>query len=431
MEKYEMDRRWTNMTKINQLSNKITVVTEVLPYFKSASIGIWIKVGSANESDSNNGIAHMIEHMLFKGTSSRSAKQIADDMARIGGNMNAFTSKECTSYYATTLSEHLPIAVDILSDMLINSLIDEKALKKEKGVIIEEIDMYNDSPEDLVHEMLQQRIWKNHPLGYKISGTKKVVRKVTREQIRDFMDNYYVGENMIISVAGQFDEDKILKLLEEKFGAIKESSPQPHIISGKPEYHRVHCKKQKDIEQLHCNIAFNSISYLSEERYVLSVLNSILGGSVNSRLFQKIRENSGLAYSVYSYSSSYRETGLFHIYAAMNPSHTVTVVKKIFQNINDIKKKGVTTEELSMTKEQIKTELILGNESAKSRMNSNAKSLLNRDRIVALEELIEGIESVNQEKIKEFANKYFNSSTASISLVGNLKDVDMKVLEFQ
>ena len=215
------------MTNINQLSNGITVVTEELPYLRSSSFGIWVKAGSADEDDTNNGIAHIIEHMLFKGTKNRSAKQIADEMARIGGNMNAFTSKECTSYYATTLIEHLPIAIDIISDMLINSLIDEKALKKEKGVIIEEIDMYDDSPEDLVHEMLQQRIWKDHPLGYIISGTKKIVRKVTREQIQEFMDTHYVGENMVISVAGNIKSKELLALLEEKFGSIKAKSVIP------------------------------------------------------------------------------------------------------------------------------------------------------------------------------------------------------------
>ena len=419
------------MTKINQLSNKITVVTEVLPYLQSASLGIWIKAGSSNEDDSNNGIAHIIEHMLFKGTTTRSAKQIADEMAKIGGNMNAFTSKECTSYYATTLSAHLPIAIDIISDMLTNSLIDEKALKKEKGVIIEEIDMYDDSPEDLVHEMLQQRIWKDHPLGLMISGTKKVVRKVTKAQIKAFMDTYYVGENMIISIAGNFNEIEIMKLLEEKFAKIKASSGISRKEFGRPAYNKVQCKKNKDIEQLHCNIAFDCISYLSEERYVLSILNAILGGSVNSRLFQKIRENSGLTYSIYSYGSSYRETGLFHIYAAMSPTQSATVIKKIYQIIGDLKKKGITAEELSMTKEQIKTELILGNESAKSRMNSNGKALLNRGRLVTTEELLQGIDKVSLTDVIDFANRYLNLATASVSLVGNLNEIDRKALQFQ
>ena len=418
------------MTNINQLSNGITVITEELPYLRSSSFGIWVKAGSADEDDNNNGIAHIIEHMLFKGTGSRNAKQIADEMAKIGGNMNAFTSKECTSFYATTLSDHLPIAIDIISDMLTHSLIDEKALRKEKGVIIEEIDMYDDSPEDLVHEMLQQRIWKDHPLGYMISGTKKIVRKVSKEQILDFMDTYYVGENMTISVAGNFEEKKTLNLLEEKFGMIKARSERPKKIPGRPEYNKVICKRDKDIEQMHCNIAFDSISYLSEERYILSVLNSILGGSINSRLFQKIRENSGLTYTIYSYGSSYRETGLFHIYAAMNPAQTATVIKKIWQIINEIKKKGVTTEELQMTKEQIKTELILGSESARSRMNSNGKSIINRGRIITLEEMIGGIESVTIGSVLDFANRYFDPKTASVSLVGNLKEFDLKVLEF-
>lgn len=419
------------MTNIATLSNKITVITEVLPYLKSASLGIWVKVGSANENDSNNGIAHIIEHMLFKGTAHRSAGQIADEMARIGGNMNAFTSKECTSYYATTLSEHLPITIDILSDMFLHSLVDEKALKKEKGVILEEIDMYDDSPEDLVHEMLQQRVWKDHPLGYLISGTKQIVRKVTREQILDFMNTFYVGENIFISVAGSFDEAEILKLLEVNFGEIPACSNKTVAAPEMPVYNRVICKRNKDIEQLHCNIAFDGISYLSRERYVLSILNSILGGSINSRLFQKIRESSGLTYTIYSYGSSYRDTGLFHIYAAMNPSQTETVIKKTFRIINDMKKKGVTSSELSMTKEQIKTELILGNESAKSRMNSNGKAMVNRGRILPIEELINEINKVEAADIMKFANKYLDLSRASVSLVGNLKDVDLSILDGQ
>ncbi|HKL80267.1 MAG TPA: pitrilysin family protein [Mobilitalea sp.] len=417
------------MTDIYKLTNGITVVMEKMPYLKSSAFGVWVRVGSSNEDDSNNGIAHMIEHMLFKGTLTRSAKQIADEMARIGGNMNAFTSKECTSYYATILSEHLPMTIDIISDMINNSLIEEKSLKKEKGVIIEEIDMYDDSPEDLVHELLQQRIWKDHPLGYLISGTKKVVRRVSREQILDFMDSYYVGENMIISVAGNFDPPEILSLLEQKFGIIKAKSTRDCITIEKPSYHQVVCKRDKDIEQLHLNIAFDCISYLSEERFVFSIFNSILGGSINSRLFQKIREESGLTYSIYSYGSSYKDTGLLQIYAAMNPSQTTTVVKKTYQVIKDFKKKGVTLEELNMTKEQIKTELILGNESARSRMNTNGKSMLNRGKLTSMDELIVGVNKVDLGSIKEFANRYLDLEKCSLSFVGNLKDIDLKAIQ--
>lgn len=408
------------MTSINTLSNGITVVMEDMPYLKSASFGVWVRVGSANEDESNNGIAHMIEHMMFKGTKLRSAKQIADEMARIGGNINAFTSKECTSYYATTLSEHLPIAIKIIGDMINNSLYDEKALKKEKRVIIEEIDMYEDSPEDLVHDMLQQRIWKGHPLGYIISGQKKIVRRVSRDEIIDFIGNNYTGDNIVISIAGNFNQKEILRLVEEEFGHIRRGSKKPRLIE-RPRYNKVLVKKNKDFEQLHVNIAFECISYLSEKRYILSVFNSILGGSPSSRLFQKIREEAGLTYSIYSYGSSYKDTGLLHIYAAMNPGQKDTVIKKIYNIVEALRKKGITADELSMTKEQIKTEIILGNESAKSRMNSNGKSMLFRGRIVPINELLEGIDKVSLEDVKDFAESYLDISRASMSMVGNIK----------
>ncbi len=409
------------MTSITKLSNGITVVMEKMPYLKSASFGVWVRVGSANEDESNNGIAHMIEHMMFKGTKNRSAKQIADEMSRIGGNMNAFTSKECTSYYVTTLGEHLPMAIKIIADMLNNSLIDEKALKKEKSVIIEEIDMYQDSPEDLVHEILQQRIWRGHPLGYMISGKKKIVRKVSREQIIDFMNTYYKGENIVISIAGNFNENEILALVEEEFGAVKSKTTVKIMSTDKPSYHKVTIKKEKDIEQLHVNIAFNGISYLSDERFTLSIFNTVLGGSINSRLFQKIREDAGLTYAIYSYGSSYKDTGLFHIYAAMNPNQKDAVINKIYNIVKSLKKNGITEDELTMAKEQIKTELILGNEGARNRMNSNGKSMLNRGRVVSLDELTEGIDKVGLDDIRDFANKYMDLSNSSISFVGNIK----------
>ncbi|HHT57072.1 M16 family metallopeptidase [Herbinix luporum] len=409
------------MTSIHRLSNGITLVMEEMPYLKSAAFGVWVRVGSANEDETNNGIAHMIEHMMFKGTKNRTGKQIADEMARIGGNINAFTSKECTSYYATTLSQHLPIAIRIIGDMLNNSLFDEKALRKEKSVIIEEIDMYEDSSEDLAHELLQQRIWKGHPLGYMISGKKTIVRKINKDQILDFMDSYYTGENIVISIAGSFNQREILSLVEEEFGKIKAKSTKLIKSPDKPRYHKVVCKRNKDIEQLHINIAFDGISYLSDERFTLSVLNCIFGGSVNSRLFQKIREDEGLTYSIYSYGSSYKDTGLLHIYAAMNPNQKDMVIDMIYNEIYQLKSKGITKDELIMTKEQIKTELILGSEGARNRMNSNGKSMLNRGRIVSINELIDNIEKVSLDDVISFANRYLDLSNSSISLVGNLK----------
>lgn len=410
------------MINTRKLSNGITVVLERMPYLRSAAFGIWVKVGSSNENEKNNGISHIIEHMLFKGTKNRNAKQIADEMAKIGGDINAYTSKECTSFYAVTLDEHLPVAIEILGDMFNHSLFDEKAFKKEKGVIIEEIDMYDDSPEDLVHEMLQMKVWDKHPLGYQISGSKETVKNTTLEEVKEYMGRHYVSGNMVISVAGNFMEEEVLDLLEANFGSIPSGEKAEEFTS--PTYVPTIYVKEKDVEQLHLNIAYESIVSDSEEKYILTVLNSVFGGSINSRLFQEIRENLGLTYTIYSYGSSYSKAGLFQIYGAMNPAQLKPVMDNIFQIIEDIKENGITEEELSMCKEQVKTELILGDETAKNRMNSNGKAMLFRGYIIPLEETLEKLNSVTIGQVKEFAMKYLKKENVSISLVGNLEGVD-------
>lgn len=410
------------MIKRNKLSNGITVVLETMPYLRSAAFGLWVKVGSSNENPDNNGISHIIEHMLFKGTEKRTAKQIADDMARIGGDINAYTSKECTSFYAITLDEHLPIAIEIIGDMLNHSLFNEKSLEKEKGVIIEEIDMYDDSPEDLVHEMLQLKVWDNHPLGYQISGTKKAVKAVTRQEVLDFMSRNYVAGNMVISVAGNFNEEEIMDLLEAHFAVIPKGNRQPDCSA--PVYRPIVYRKKKDVEQLHLNLAFESVEADSDAKYVLTVLNAVFGGSINSRLFQVIRENLGLTYSIYSYGSAFKNAGLLHVYGAMNPNQLLPVVANIFGVIEELKQNGLTEDELTMTKEQIKTELILGNESAKNRMNSNGKAILFKDYITPIEETIERVNEVTSGEVMEFARKYLVRERCSFSLVGNLQNID-------
>lgn len=410
------------MINRKKLSNGITVVLETMPYLRSAAFGVWVKVGSSNENEKNNGISHIIEHMLFKGTKKRNARQIADDMARIGGDINAYTSKECTSFYAVTLDEHLPIAIEILGDMLNNSLIDDKSLKKEKGVIIEEIDMYDDSPEDLVHEMLQMKVWDKHPLGYQISGKKETVQAITRQEILDFMAQYYVSENIVISVAGNIREDEVMELLEANFSGIPNGPRQPDCTV--PIYHPSFYTKEKDVEQLHLNIAFESVVADADEKYALTILNSVFGGSINSRLFQVIRENLGLTYTIYSYGSSYKTAGLLHIYGAMNPNQLEPVVTNCFDIIEELKENGLTEDELFMSKEQIKTELIMGNESAKNRMNSNGKSILLKNYIIPLEETISKVSEVTVEEIVDFAKKYLVKENCSLSLVGNLENVD-------
>lgn len=411
------------MNKIKRLSNGITVVLEPMEYLNTTAFGVWVKVGSQNENIENNGIAHMIEHMLFKGTKNRTSRQIADDMARIGGNVDAYTTKEYTSYYTTTLSEHLPKAIEIISDMILNSTFEKDAMEKEKGVIIEEIDMYDDSPEDLVHEMLQKQIWKDHPLGYIISGTKENVLKTTREEIISFMKEYYVAENIWISIAGKFDEEEVICLLEDAF---KEIGHNPKINKlAAPKYQQCMYTKEKDVEQVHLNIAFESIPYDHKDKYVLSILNSILGGGINSRLFMEIREGLGAAYSIYSYGSSHEDAGLFHIYAAMNPSQTMSVFEAIFTVIDDLCQNGIDEDELIMTVEQIKTDLVMASESAKSRMSGNVRAIMSRGYIIPMEEILEKLSQVTCEDVQNFARKYLKKESASVSLVGNLVDLDM------
>lgn len=420
------------MTNVHYLQNGITIVLEPMNYLRSVSIGVWIRTGSVDEDERNNGISHVIEHMMFKGTKNRTAKQLAEDMSELGGNMNAYTSKENTTFYVTTLDSYLEKAVDILSDMLCNSLFLEKDIKKELEVVMEEIDMYHDSPEDLVYEMLQKEVWKGHSLGYIISGEKEIVSKFTREQIVSYWKEHYIAEKMVISIAGNIEEQQTIELLNRAFITIPTKIEEKQKINLEQRYHfRMPsykkpmysvCKYQKkmDIEQVHMNLCFPCIDYYSEERYPLSILNAILGGSENSRLFQRIREEKGLVYSIYSYESMFATTGLFHIDVVLNPCKYKIVLDEIMQVIKELKEYGVTKEEIHRVKEQIKIELIIGTESTRNRMDGNGRSILRRGKIIPIDETINAINQVTEEQIMIFLNKYIQQEKCSISLVGNL-----------
>ncbi|MDO5521479.1 MAG: pitrilysin family protein [bacterium] len=411
------------MIKTKQLSNGLTVVFEEMTHLRSVSLGCWVNVGSANENPRNNGIAHVIEHMMFKGTKNRTANQLADDCTMIGGNMNAYTSKECTSYYVTTLDTHLENAIDIMSDMLCNSLFKEEDLEKEKGVIIDEIDMYDDSPDDLVHELLQQEVWKDHPLGYIISGPKENVELMTRQDLLEFMDLYYVADNMVISVAGNFEEESLLALLEKYFAEIKPTSNRLPITV--PEYSKVFVVRNKDIEQVHMNIAFDAVTTMSEEKYAMSIANAVFGGNESSVLFQKIREDLGLAYSIYSYPSPYNIAGLFQIDATLNTNNVMTVLKTMMECMTEFKKVGITESVLNRAKEQIICELLLGSESSRDRMNNNGKSMLCQGKVEDLSETVEKVRAVTCEDVHQFVEKYFRTDCFSICFVGNTDCIEL------
>lgn len=420
------------MTNVHYLQNGIAVVLEPMNYLRSVSIGVWIRTGSVDEDEKSNGISHVIEHMVFKGTKNRTAKQLAEDMSELGGNMNAYTSKENTTFYVTTLDSYLEKAIDILSDMLCNSLFLEKDIKKELEVVMEEIDMYHDSPEDLVYEMLQKEVWKDQSIGYIISGEKEVVSKFTREQIVSYWKEHYIAEKMVISIAGNIQEQDTIKLLNSAFiniptkiKKIPNMDLNPKYYFSIPSYKKpiyYVCKYQRkmDIEQVHMNLCFPCIDYYSEERYPLCIVNAILGGSENSRLFQRIREEKGLVYSIYSYESMFATTGLFHIDVVLNPCKYKIVLDEIMQVIKELKEHGVTKEEIHRVKEQIKVELIIGTESTRNRMDGNGRSMLRRGKIIPMDEIIDAIHQVTEEQIMAFVNKYVQYEKCSISLVGNL-----------
>lgn len=418
------------MFKRDILNNGVRVVTEKIPYVRSVSIGIWVGTGSRNENTANNGISHFIEHMLFKGTDRRSARDIAECIDAIGGQINAFTGKECTCYYTKTLDTHIDIAIDILADMLFNSKISKADMDIEKKVILEEIDMYEDSPEELVHDILSETVWKGDTLGYPILGTGKSLKKITRESIRKYMSGNYSPANCVISVAGNFEIQAMMNLLEKYFGSWSFNGAAKTDY-GKSQFVPGISVKEKDIEQVHVCIGFKGIEQGKDSLYTLLAINNVLGGGMSSRLFQKIREEKGLAYSIYSYPSSYKDAGLFTIYAGMNPEYVSKVIEMSMDEVGLLIKDRLSQEELSKSKEQLKGSFILGLESTSSRMNSIGRSELLLGRIYSSREVLEKIDAITMKNVEEVIAQVFTAGNISLSAVGNIrKDYQFKDLLF-
>ena len=409
------------MFKKVQLSNGLRLVYERIPYVRSVSVGIWVGTGSRNETSENNGISHFIEHMLFKGTSKRSAKDIAECIDAIGGQINAFTGKECTCYYTKTLDTHLDIAVDVLSDMFFNSSFDSDDINVEKRVVIEEIGMYEDTPEELVHDIFSEMVWDGNPLGYPILGTEMCINKFDKDMILKYMNEFYTPYNTVISVAGNFDEIKLIELVNKYFQDWKFGKTFSNKFTS-AQYKVNKIVREKDTEQVHLCMGFEGIEHGNEKLYSLLSLNNILGGGMSSRLFQNIREKRGLVYSIYSYPSTYQGSGLFVIYAGMNPEHLQTVIDLTKTELDLIIKDGITKDELAKTKEQLKGNYILGLESTSSRMNSIGKSELMLGKINTPEEILQKIDRVNMDSVDEMIKRVFDFEKMSISAVGSINN---------
>lgn len=416
------------MIKKHTLDNGIRIVMEKIDYVKSASIGIWVNVGSNNENEETNGLSHFIEHMLFKGTENRKANEIAEDIDNLGGQLNAFTSKECTCFYVKVLDENIKDAVDILSDMFFNSLFQQEEIDKEISVVIEEIKMYEDSPEDVVHDKLTELIFKNSPMAYNILGTEENLKTFTTKKVVEYMKKNYTPYNTVIAVAGSFDEQEFMRMINEKFkdwhnDNIKHVDPQA-------EYKRSVVGVNKDLEQLHMCIGNKTIGRHHKNYYPLLVLNNLFGGTMSSRIFQEVREKKGLVYSIYSFVSNYSNTGIFSIYAGMSYNQAEDALRTILKEMISIKNGNISDEEFNRAKQQIKGNYILGLESTSSRMSSIGRRELLYNEIQYPEEVIESINNVKKEDVLNVAAELFDIDSLSITFTGNLnknKDIEDKI----
>lgn len=388
---------------------------EQIPSVRSAAIGVWVKTGSRNEGPELNGISHFLEHMFFKGTKTRSARDIAEAFDRIGGQVNAFTSKEYTCYYAKVLDNHADHALEVLADMFFNSAFDSEELEKEKNVVYEEIKMYEDAPDDIVHDLLSQAIYGKHPLGYPILGTEDTLSTFSRDTLQQYVHDMYTPEKVVISIAGHVDE-ALIKQVEKYFGSFTRGQEQNGMV--KPIFHQNTLIRKKETEQAHLCLGFDGLKIGDENMYHLTVLNNILGGSMSSRLFQEVREERGLAYSIYSYHSSYQDSGILTIYGGTGANQLDSLYETITQTLDLFKRDGVTEKEVTNTKEQLKGSLMLGLESTNSRMSRNGKNELMLGKHLSLDDIIANIDAVTVERVYELINSIFTNH--SIALVSPL-----------
>jgi predicted Zn-dependent peptidase len=409
----------TRNIKREVLPNGLIVLSEEMAHIRSISIGIWMKSGSRDEDPEINGISHFTEHMVFKGTTSRTARDIARQVDSIGGNMDAFTGKETICFNIKVLDEHLPIAIDILSDLVLNPIFTPNDIAREKGVILEEIKMDEDNPDYLVHEIFTQNFWKDDPLGKPILGTKDTVRSFEQEKLFEFYRGRFAPNNMIISGAGNLNHERFVDLIKSRFMDLKPvpngfHHPAPAVTP------RIVTRNKKSLEQVQLCLGVPSHPISHEKRYVSYVLNTVLGGGMSSRLFQKIREEQGLVYSIYSDLNPYRDTGCMAIYAGTSVESVRQVVDHVLAEFQELKSAPIPADELRRAKDQLKGGLMLSLESSTSRMSNLARQEMYFERFFSLDETIDQIESVTGEEVCEMANALFHPDKVAVTVLGNL-----------
>jgi predicted Zn-dependent peptidase len=402
-----------------KLSNGLTIITEQMAHIRSASIGIWLQTGSRDEAPEWNGISHFIEHMVFKGTKHRTAEEIARQVDSIGGNMDAFTAKECICFNVKVLDEHVPTALDILGDLVLNPTFDTADISRERGVIMEEIKMDEDNPDYLVHEIFTQNFWKDHPLGKPILGTKETVKRFERQPVVDAYAHRFAPGNIIVSAAGNLDHDRFVELATRQFEHMKPMnngfhSSAPKIVS------RIILRNKKALEQVQLCMGVPSHPIAHEKRHAGYILNTLLGGGMSSRLFQNIRERQGLAYAIYSDLNPYRDTGCMAVYAGTSLASAAKVVQSVVSEFRKLKTERVPDEELRRAKDQLKGSLMLSLESSTARMSNLARQEMYFDSYYDLDELIAKIEAVTSDDLATLANEFFKTESIAVTALGNL-----------
>lgn len=414
------------MYNIFTLNNGLRVVVEEIEYVNSVSVGLWIENGSRNENNINNGISHFIEHMFFKGTSNRTAKQIAEDIEDVGGQINAFTGKEATCFYIKALDSHLELSLDIISDMLFNSKFSLEDIEKEKGVIIEEINMSEDQPEEVLSDLHSEAIWGKDSISLPILGTAETVNSFSREQILEYVSMYYIPEKAVISISGNVNIALTELLVDKYFGSWNNKSHKIFDYT-KPNIFQNHLYKFKDIEQLHISLGLPGLETGNDDIYGLLLLNNMLGGGASSILFQKIREDKGLCYTTYSYISSFKNTGVISIYTGLNSKYAIEVVDLINKEIYNFIKQDISDSKLVKLKEQLKGNYILGLESTSSRMFSNGKSVLFLNKINKPNDIIHKIDAVSKNDLIDIRNKTFALGIQNSAFVGQEVNMDLLI----
>lgn len=401
------------------LPNGLVVLTETMTHVRSVSVGVWVRNGSRREVREENGLAHFMEHMVFKGTERRSAEAIAREMDSVGGMLDAFTSKEQICFNAKVLDDHLPIAFDVIADLVLRPKFDSEDVKKERQVVLEEIKMDLDNPEYLLHEIFTRGFWPEHPLGRPILGTPETVKRFNREALRKRFQRWFAPDHLVLSAAGNVSHEAVMELVEREFGALQ-ASGESHEDSAPGTQAPIHVESKRDLEQVHVCIGVPSVPLADERRFAVAVMNNLLGGGMSSRLFQNIREKQGLAYAVFSELTPYSDAGMMTVYAGTAKETVDQVIDMIVKEFGDLKEALVSEEELRRAKNHLKGSLMLSLESTSSRMSNLARQELYFRRFYSLDEILAGIETVTREEIQSIAREFFRPEQIAVTVLGPL-----------